>query len=190
MTVVRPGIIIGPGDDTDRFAYWPARVARGGEMLAPGDGSDHVQLIDVRDLVEFNIKLVEDRTFGVFNASGPQMGQPFKELLDRVQRGVGGNASVVWVGTEFLRNIGPGLPGFAIFREMQGLTAGYSRFDVTPEIKAGLTFRPTEVTARETLDWFRTLPADRQAGILTAEREAKLLAAWKARAVPTSPRLE
>ena len=83
VTVVRPGIIMGPGDDTNRFTYWPVRVARGGEMIAPGDGSDHVQLIDVRDLVEFNIKLVEDRNFGVFNAVGPQMGQPFKEFLER-----------------------------------------------------------------------------------------------------------
>jgi 2'-hydroxyisoflavone reductase len=97
VTVVRPGIIIGPGDDTDRFPYWPMRVVRGGEMIAPGDGSDHVQLIDVRDLTEFNIRLVEDRIFGVFNALGPQMGQPFKELLAAVQRGVGGTAKLVWI---------------------------------------------------------------------------------------------
>jgi 2'-hydroxyisoflavone reductase len=65
VTVVRPGLIVGPEDDTDRFTYWPVRVARGGEVLVPGDGSDHVQIIDVRDLVEFNIKLVEDKTYGV-----------------------------------------------------------------------------------------------------------------------------
>jgi 2'-hydroxyisoflavone reductase len=182
VTLVRPGIVMGPGDDTDRFTYWPVRIARGGEVVAPGDGSDHVQLIDVRDLVEFNIKLVEDRVFGVFNALGPQMGQPFKELLTGVQRGVGGNASIVWVPTEFLRTTGLFLPGFAIFAVMQGPTAGYGRFDVTPEIKAGLTFRATEVTARDTLAWFRTLGADRQANLLSAmEREAKLLAAWKTR---------
>ena len=71
-------------------------------MIAPGDGSDHVQLIDVRDLVEFNIKLIEDRTIGVFNAVGPQMGQPFRDLLDGVQRGVGGTGKVVWIDPEFL----------------------------------------------------------------------------------------
>ena len=64
----RPGLIVGPEDDTDRYTYWPVRIARGGEVLVPGDGSDHVQIIDVRDLVEFSIKLVEDRTYGVFNA--------------------------------------------------------------------------------------------------------------------------
>jgi len=124
VTVVRPGIIIGPGDDTDRFPYWPMRVARGGEMIAPGDGSDHVQLIDVRDLAEFNIRLVEDRIFGVFNALGPQMGQPFKELLAAVQRGVGGTAKLVWIDTEFLRISKLGFPGFSIFQEIKGLPPG------------------------------------------------------------------
>ena len=178
VTVVRPGIIIGPGDDTDRFTYWPVRVARGGEMAAPGNGRDHVQLIDVRDLVDFNLKLVEDRIIGVFNALGPQLGQSFSQFLERVQRGVGGNTTFVWVDPASLN----ALPGLQIFRVMQGATAGYSQFDVTPEINAGITFRPTEVSAKDTLDWFRALPADRQAPILRAlEQEAKLLAAWKAR---------
>jgi len=182
VTVVRPAIIMGPGDDTERFTYWPVRAARGGEMIAPGDGSDHVQLIDVRDLVEFNIRLVEDRTFGVFNALGPQMGQPFSQLLERVQRGVGGSARFVWVDPEFLRTSEFGFPGLSIFQTMEGRSAGYSRFDVTPELKAGLSFRPTEVTAKDTLDWFRTVSANRQANMLRGlEREAQVLAAWKAR---------
>ena len=181
VTIVRPGIIIGPGDDTDRFTYWPVRVARGGEMVAPGDGSDHVQLIDVRDLADFVVRLVEDRVFGVYNAVGPHMGQPFREMLDRVQRGVGGSASVLWApGSHRTMS---GLLGFQIFQPMEGSTAGYSRFDVTPEIKAGLTFRATEVSATDTLDWFRTLPAARQARLLgILDREPQLLAAWKARA--------
>ena len=182
--MVRPGILIGPGDDTNRFTYWPARIARGGEMIAPGDGSDHVQLIDVRDLVEFNITLIEDRTIGVFNAVDPQMGQPFRDLLDGVQRGVGGTGKVVWIDPEFLAASKAGFPGLSIFQPMKGSTAGYSRFDISPELKAGLTLRPTELTARDTLDWVRTLPANRQAQIgtgLPPAREAELIAAWKAR---------
>lgn len=186
VTVVRPGLIIGPEDDTDRFTYWPVRIARGGEVLVPGDGSDHVQIIDVRDLVEFNIKLVEDRTYGVFNAVGPHLGQPFKQFVERIQKGVGGSAVFTWVDAEFLRANGANPYGreLPVFQVMKGRTAGFARFDLTPEIKAGLKFRPTEVSARETLAWWRTLPAERQAAIktgFTPEREKTLLELWKAR---------
>ena len=182
LTIVRPGIIMGPGDDTNRFTYWPVRIARGGEVIAPGDGSDHVQLIDVRDLVDFHIKLVEDRTFGVFNAIGPQLGQPFRELLEQVRRGVGGDATFVWIDPEFLGSSEFRSPGLQIYQPMRGDTAGYSRFDMTPELKAGLSFRPTEVTAKDTLEWFRTLPENPGANMQRIlEREAQVVAAWKAR---------
>ncbi|MGH7466854.1 MAG: NAD-dependent epimerase/dehydratase family protein [Longimicrobiales bacterium] len=186
VTVVRPGLIIGPGDDTDRFTYWPVRVARGGEVLAPGDGTDHVQIIDVRDLVEFSVKLIEDKMFGVFNGVGPHMGRPFKEFLERIHKSVNGTGTYTWVDADFLtanghRPYGTQLP---VFQVMKGNTAGFARFDLTPEIKAGLKFRTLEVTAQETLDWFRTLPAERQAGIRTGfkpEREQELLTLWKNR---------
>lgn len=186
VTVVRPGLIIGPGDDTDRFTYWPVRIARGGEVLAPGDGTDHVQIIDVRDLVEFSIKLVEDKTYGVFNAVGPQLGQPFKEFVERIKKGVGGDATFTWVDAEFLRANGANPYGreLPVFQVMKGRTAGFARFDLTPEMKAGLKHRPMEVSARETLEWFRTLPAERQAGLktgFTPEREKALLEMWKGR---------
>ncbi len=187
VTVVRPGLIIGPGDDTDRFTYWPVRVARGGEMLVPGDGSDHVQIIDVRDLVNFCITLVENRTYGVFNAVGPQLGQPFSQFVQRIQQGVGPtNVSYTWVSADFLRENGAAPYGreLPVFQVMQGRTAGFARFDLTPEIAAGLTFTPTETSARDTLEWVRTLPAERQAGLktgFTPERERELLAKWKAR---------
>jgi len=188
VTVVRPGLIIGPGDDTDRFTYWPVRIARGGEVLMPGDGTDHVQIIDVRDLVAFCITLVENRTFGVFNAVGPQLGQPFRTFAERIQTGVGAtNVSYTWVDAEFLRTNGANPYGreLPVFQVMQGRTAGFARFDLTPEIAAGLTFTSTEDSARDTLAWFRTLPAERQAGIKTGfspEREKALLDLWKARA--------
>ncbi len=192
VTVVRPGLIIGPGDDTDRFTYWPVRVARGGEVLVPGDGSDHVQIIDVRDLVEFSIKLVEDRTMGVFNGVGPHMGRPFKEFIDRIHTAVNGTGTYTWVDADFLSANGhpPYGTQLPVFQVMKGRTAGFARFDLTPELKAGLKFRPLEVTARETLDWFRTLPADRQAGITKGfkpEREKELLALWRARKANGEP---
>src|SRR5262245_34674328 len=186
VTVVRPGLIIGPGDDTDRFTYWPVRVARGGDVLVPGDGTDHVEVIDVRDLVEFNIKLVEDGTLGVFNAVGPNLGRPFKDFINRIEKGVNGTGKYTWVAADFLSANGaqPYSRQLPVFQVMTGRTAGFARFDITPELKAGLKIRTIEVTAKETLDWFRTLPAERQAGIktgFTAEREKELLAMWRAR---------
>jgi 2'-hydroxyisoflavone reductase len=140
----------------------------------------------VRDLVEFQTRLIEDRTFGVFNAIGPQGGQPFKQFLDSIQKGVRSDAKCTWVDADFLiengaQPYGRELPAFQV---MRGKTAGFARFDMTKEINAGLTFRPTDVTARETLLWFRSLPTEQQAAMKTgfsAEREAKLLAAWHAR---------
>ena len=186
VTVVRPGLIVGPEDDTDRFTNWPVRIARGGEVLVPGDGTDHVQIIDVRDLVKFCITLVENRTYGVFNGVGPQMGMPFKEFVARVQKGVGSNPTYTWVDADFLRANGANPYGkeLPVFQVMRGRTAGFARIDITPEIKAGLTVRPMEDTARDTLAWWKTLPAERQAAIktgFTPEREAALLALWKAR---------
>jgi 2'-hydroxyisoflavone reductase len=187
VTVVRPGLIVGPEDDTDRFTYWPVRIARGGEVLVPGDGSDHVQIIDVRDLVQFCVTLVENRTYGVFNGVGPQGGLPFREFVSRIQKGVGSNPTYTWVDADFLRANGANPYGreLPVYQVMKGRTAGFARFDLTPELKAGLKVRPMEDTARDTLAWWKTLPAERQAAIktgFTPEREAALLKAWKERA--------
>ncbi len=185
VTVVRPGLIIGPGDDTDRFTYWPFRVAKGGEMLAPGDGKDHVQIIDVRDLMEFSVKLVEDKTFGVFNGVGPDKGRPFKDFLERIEKAVGGDPKFTWVDTDFLIENGANpyssqLPGYQV---MRGRTAGFARFDLRPEIKAGLKFRPIEVTAKETLEWYNAGPGKTQPWTkvgMKPEREKELLTKWHA----------
>jgi 2'-hydroxyisoflavone reductase len=80
-TIIRPGLIVGPGDETDRFSYWPVRLARGGEVLAPGDGSDPVQIIDARDLAEWTIRMAESRVMGTFNATGPQHSLLMREML-------------------------------------------------------------------------------------------------------------
>ncbi len=184
VTVVRPGLIVGPGDDTDRFTYWPVRIARGGEVLVPGDGTDHVQIIDVRDLVQFCVTLVENNTFGTFNGVGPNLGQPFKQFVERIQRGVGGTATFTWVESNFLRANGASPYGreLPVYQVMRGRTAGFARFDLTPELKAGLKLRSTEDTARDTLAWWNAQPAARQVSTktgFTPEREQALLKLWK-----------
>jgi 2'-hydroxyisoflavone reductase len=188
VTIIRPGLIVGPGDETDRFTYWPVRLARGGETAAPGDGADPVQFIDARDLAEWTIRTAEQRTFGVFNAIGPARTLTTKAMLDGIAKGVAGKPRYVWVPADFLdaqkvsawSDMPVWVPG-------TGDTAGFHRRSNARALSAGLTFRPVSVTAADTLAWFKTQPADRQAKLragLTPEREAALLAAWKTRSPP------
>jgi 2'-hydroxyisoflavone reductase len=107
-TIIRPGLIVGPGDGTERFTYWPVRLARGGEMLAPGDGSDPVQFIDARDLAEWTIRIAEQRTIGVFNAGGPARAISMQQMLAEIAQGVHVDPNkdsnkVVWAPNSFLR---------------------------------------------------------------------------------------
>ncbi len=178
-TNVRPGYIVGPGDPTPRFTYWPVRVARGGETLAPGTADDPVQLIDVRDLGGWLIKLVEDGTGGAFNATGPAKRLTVGQTLAACKAASQSDATFVYADAEFLREnglIGGALP---IFIPPVGDYAGFHQNDISRALKAGLTFRPIEQTARDTLAWFKDLPNERRTRLtgafLAAEREAELL---------------
>ena len=186
-TIVRPGLIIGPGDDTDRFSYWPVRIDRGGEVLAAGDPTDPVQIIDARDLSEWVVRLVEQGTTGTFNGVGPKGGRSMAELLYGIRAVTDANVEVkfIWPGTDFLleQRVRP-YTDLPVWQPPRNGREGFARFDITPEISSGLTFRPLAVTARETLDWFKTLPAARQAQLkagMTPEREKELIALWRAR---------
>ena len=182
-TIVRPGLIIGPGDDTDRFTYWPVRIERGGEVLAPGDGSDPVQIIDARDLSEWVVRLAEQRAYGVFNAVGPRVPRPFDELLYGIRAVTTAETRFTWVDTDFLRERGvrpySDLPVWMPARDGR---EGFARFDITPEVERGLTFRPLADTVRDSLAFFHALPEARQAQLkagLAPAREQALLAEWK-----------
>lgn len=183
-TILRPGLIVGPEDDTDRFTYWPVRIHRGGEVLAPGDPSDPVQVIDVRDFTEWTIRLAENGTAGVFNVVGPRTPRPMAELLYGIRAVTTAESTFTWVEEDFLR-----AHRVRAYAEMPvwrppSMGAGFARFDLTPEVEAGLTFRPLAVTARDTLDFHLSRPPARQAELrsgLSAEREAEVLAAWHAR---------
>lgn len=181
--IVRPGLIVGPGDPTDRFTYWPVRLARGGEVLAPGDGKDAIQFIDARDLAAWMIHAIEEGDSGVFNATGPATPLTTREFLAQTAAGVGASPRLTWVPSEFLakQNVAPwsDLPVWLPERDPE--LTGASKTSNHKAIARGLTFRPTAETAKDTLAWFRTLPADRQAKLhagLTPEREQAVLAAW------------
>jgi 2'-hydroxyisoflavone reductase len=184
-TVIRPGLIVGPGDESDRFTYWPVRLDRGGDVLAPGDGSDPVQLVDARDLAEWTIRLVEARALGVFNAMGPASTLTMGQMVDGIRGAIGSQARVVWAPTDFLeqQKVSP-WGDMPVWVPAVGDTAGASRRRNAKAIAAGLTFRTVARTAVDTLAWWKTLPADRQTQLragIKPDREAQVLEAWKAR---------
>ena len=185
-TVIRPGLIVGPGDETDRFTYWPVRLARGGEVLAPGDGTDPVQFIDARDLAEWTVRMAEARHAGTFNATGPGKGISTKQMLAGIGQGVGARPPLTWVRADWLdAQKVYGWSDLPVWLAGTGDTAGFHRRSIRAATAAGLTFRPLPVTAKDTLAYWNGLPAERRAKPktgLTPEREAALLVAWKAQA--------
>ena len=182
VTIVRPGYIVGPRDETDRFTYWPHRVAQGGEILVPGDGHDPIQIIDGRDLGEWMIRLAEAGTTGTFNACGPDYPLSMDAMLYGCQAVTGGGMTLTHVSPAFLDEQQVGLPIWVPSKDSE--YAGYGSVSNQRAIAAGLTFRPLATTERNLLAWFRSLPAERQAKLnagVTREKEAELLKAWHAR---------
>ncbi|HKQ96764.1 MAG TPA: NAD-dependent epimerase/dehydratase family protein [Candidatus Polarisedimenticolia bacterium] len=183
-TTIRPGLIVGPEDPTDRYTYWPVRVARGGEVMAPGSPDDPVQYIDVRDLGEFTVRAIEERYFGTFNAVCAPMGMG--KMLDACNKAGGGKAQFTWVDAAFLdEQKVQAWSDMPVWIPPTGDEAGFSRFSSAKAVKLGLGFRDPVDTARATLDWFKTEPQDRQTGKMkagvTPERETEVLAAWHAK---------
>ena len=182
VTIVRPGYIVGPRDETDRFTYWPHRVAQGGEILVPGDGSDPIQIIDGRDLGEWMIRLAEAGTTGTFNACGPDYPLSMDAMLYGCQAVTGGGMTLTHVSPAFLDEQQVGLPIWVPSKDNP--YAGYGAVSNERAIAAGLTFRPLATTVQDLLAWFHSLPAERQAKLgagITREKEAELLKAWHAR---------
>jgi nucleoside-diphosphate-sugar epimerase len=179
--VIRPGLIIGPGDPTGRFTYWPLRVRDGGEVLTPGTPDDTVQVIDVRDLASWIVDSAEARHTGVVDGIGPV--QRFADLLDEVAEGVGATPSYTWVDQEFLSEQGvehwagpDALPLWLPRPEYDGMLA----HDADLPRAAGLTTRPVAASARDTAAWVDVTPDAVRTGI-TREREDAILAAWQLR---------
>ena len=184
--VIRPGLIVGPGDYSDRFTYWPARLQRGGEVLAPGAPTDPVQIIDARDLAEFSVRVAEDGTTGTYNATGPQALLTMAEMLGGIRAVMSNDAHLTWVTAEFLdaEKVRP-WSDMPVWIPPAGDYRGFAQRDVRRAIAKGLTFRPLAVTAKDTLEFYNGEPEERReklrAGLAPA-REQEVLAKWKARA--------
>jgi 2'-hydroxyisoflavone reductase len=182
--VIRPGLIVGPGDTTDRFTYWPVRVSRGGEVLAPNTPDDPIQFIDVRDLAAFMVQTLEQRTVGIFNADAREGSITTGSLLTTCRDVAKSDARFVWVPADFLaeQKVRP-WADLPVWVPPTGDEAGIGHISTAKARKTGLTYRPVADTVADTLAFYRDWPADRRAkGLragLSAEREAEVLAAWK-----------
>ncbi len=178
--IIRPGLIVGPRDPSDRFTYWPVRIDRGGEVLAPGKPEDSVQYIDTRDLAEWTIRMAENGESGIYNATGPAKSIGIGATLDGIKSALKSKATFTWADEKFLTD--QKVQAWSDMPVWAGAEDGITRTNISRALAKGLTFRPLEVTARDTLAWFKTQPADRQAHLkagMTPERETEVLAAWK-----------
>jgi 2'-hydroxyisoflavone reductase len=181
--VVRPTYIVGPGDTSDRFPYWPVRLARGGEVLAPGRRDDPSQIIDVRDLAEFMVKLLEDKRSGIYNVAGPAKPLLAHDFYREAAKAIDAHLTFVDVDDyDFLteHKIDEAIP----WAMLKGNDDGMMSVKNGKAIAAGLRFRPLATTVRDTLAWWPTVPQARQDKphfTITPDQEAKALADWKAR---------
>lgn len=180
VLTVRPGLIVGPHDPTNRFTYWPIRIRRGGEVLAPGQPDYPTQFIDVRDLGEWTLHMIEQSATGIYNATGPDKRLTLGEVMQACKAVSGSDARLTWVDDALLaeHEVRP-------FMEMPLYVPGdaveaFMTINVQKAIGAGLRFRSLEQTVRDTLAWVDTLAGDPPgAGGLTPEREAEVLAAHR-----------
>ena len=181
VLIIRPGLIVGPGDPTDRFTYWPVRMARGGKVLAPNDPSDPVQYIDARDLAAFMVKGLGDGRNGIYNAVGPGEQTSIGALIETCSEVAGVQSELVWAPTPFLteNEVAPWMHLTVWVPTDDPEFGGMTRVSGAKAIAAGLTFRPTEEIVADTLTWWNEQPEERRsqprAG-LPATREAEVLA--------------
>jgi len=181
-TNVRPGLIVGPGDPTDRYTYWPVRIDRGGEALAPGSPEDLVQYVDARDLAAWIVHAIERGTVGVFNATGPERPHGMGAMLASCAKAAEKPARLTWVAEKFLEE--RKVSAWDDMPVWTGSSGGFSRIDCGKAVRAGLRFRSADETARDTLAFWKTLPEERRKKLragLSPEREQEVLAAWRSR---------
>ncbi|CAM3060158.1 SDR family oxidoreductase [Paenibacillus sediminis] len=177
---IRAGLIVGPNDYSDRFSYWVQRVAKGGEVLTPGNPNKQIQFIDVRDLSEWLIRMIENKKTGVFNATGPDNELTMGDLLETCKSALQSDARLTWVSEDFLTG-----HEVAFWSEMPLWIPdhlnepGFLSVNIQKAIDNGLTFRPLSHTIRDTLDWELSRPLDieRKAG-MQPSKEMNLLQRW------------
>jgi len=185
-TIIRPGLVVGVGDPTDRFSYWPVRIERGGEVLAP-PADDPVQFIDARDVGEWTIRCVENETCGALNAIGPATKFTVRQMLEGIRDTITSNATFAYTTSAFLRQQKPPVRGWSdlpVWIAPEGAYAGFTQRSIAKALSKGLTFRPYADTVRETIAFYKAQTPERQEALragLKPDREKEVLAAWHAK---------
>jgi 2'-hydroxyisoflavone reductase len=178
-TIIRPSYIVGPGDPTDRFTYWPVRVARGGDVFAPGSPTDPIQFVDVRDLADFTRLCVEQRFTGTYNICNPPGAVTIGDLLQSAKKVSGSNAKFIWASAEFIEAQKLLESGeIPIWVPSSGEYAGMGLVSSVRAVAKGLRFRPVDTTVRDTLAWHAKRPKEQQEKLragLAPQREMELL---------------
>ena len=176
--VIRPGLIVGPYDSSDRFTYWPWRIHKGGDVLIPDRPDQAVQFIDARDLALWTLSMLEKQQAGTFNAIGPLEPYQMGDVFDRIKKEVGANANLVPVSLDFLEK--QGVKGWTELPLLQGESDAHMRVDVSKAVNAGLQFRSLEETARDTLAFALGRGEDHPLrNGLPSDKERRVLEAWK-----------
>jgi 2'-hydroxyisoflavone reductase len=182
---VRPGLIVGPRDRSDRFTYWPVRIARGGEVLCPGTGEDYLQIIDVRDLGEWLVMVAERRITGIYNADSPPRALTMGSLLGTCRQVCNPEVELVWADAEFLaaQEVRP-WSDMPCWVPAEGDELAFALVSTARAEAAGLGRRPLDATIRETLAWWQQLPEERRGKLragMDPQRELEVLQAWHQR---------
>ena len=184
ITILRPTWVAGPGDNSDRFTYWPVRVSRGGEMLVPGSPVDRIQIVDVRDLANFVVDSLEQRITGIYNMVNPPGTYSMGQFMADCQPLVANAASLTWVDLPFIEANGLYASGqLPIWAPVSGDTRSDAIVNGDRSFAKGMKTRPERETIRDILQWWPTLSEERRSNIragMSAEREAEMLAAWRA----------
>jgi 2'-hydroxyisoflavone reductase len=185
VLVIRPGFIVGPYDATERFIYWPRRVARGGEVLVPQPPDQPLQFIDVRDLAEWNLRMAAQKQIGIFNATSPARQFTMRDVVETSKQVSGSDATFTWISPEFLleQKVEP-FSDLPFWLPAGQNYDGMFLMNVDKAVRAGLTFRPLVETIRGMLDWEpehlpRLTAANQPLAGMSAEKEQEILAAWK-----------
>jgi 2'-hydroxyisoflavone reductase len=181
--IVRPGLVVGPFDPTDRFTYWPSRIAQGGEIIAPDVPEAPMQFIDARDLADFTLHATESNTDGIFHATSPVIAM--QTILEACKTVTGSSANLHYLEGQFLleHKVNPwmGPNSLPLWLGNDPAEAGFSQLNVQKALEAGLKIRPLEQTVHDTLEWANTRGSDHEwKSGLSAETETELLELFEA----------